>query len=263
MNYLQSCFLLDYGNRTPIKNLLLKFCKLYYQNSTRIGLIFYVNNNPYSLEFYLSLEVEFEYIDIFNNIKSEIETLSIKELSSISNINLMSDMSGRRFNSQNSALNENFINDFFSNYFVFPERSELIKKGYRSDFNTFYPNTIFFSYSNKQLIKLLDNVISKLNAESFPVFFDRKSLFISSEINKEIKTRIKECKFIIFFIDQNFLNSSYCKKELHWAKYFKVKSMFIVDKNVKFDHPNLFIHEQFSKLDVNLVYKSIKEFIFV
>lgn len=262
MTYLQSCFLLDYGNRTPIKNLLLKYSRIYHLYSSKVGLLFYVNNNPYNLELYFVLEVESDYNNIFIEIKNDIMELAIKELSSVSNINLLSDLSDRRFNVQNLYMDESDINIFFNSSFMHPERSTLIKQNYKMNFNTFYPNTIFFSYSNNNLDSLFEETISLLNADSFPVFYDRKSLFLSNEINHVIKKRIKECKFIVFFLDQEFLDSSYCKKELHWAKKFKTKSLFIVDKNVKFEHPNLYINEKFDDLDARLVYKSIKEFIF-
>ena len=261
MNYIQSCFLFDYGNRKPAKDVLEYVCDIYKHLSTEIGFIFFVNNNPYNLEFYFILEVEKEFIDEFNNIKKILQPYSIKELSILTTQTLLTQMAGRRFNSCSIPASKLYIEKAFR-LFEIKERRELKSIGYNLESPRFYPDTIFFSYSNKNLIPTFDNVIAKLNANSFPIFFDRKSLFSSEHIDKNIEYAIKDCHSLVFFIDIEFIKSDYCLRELELAKQYNKKYFLVIDKKMKFEHNNLFTEIDIENIDNDLLYNKIKEFIF-
>ncbi len=261
MSYLQSCFLFDYGNRTPVKRILLEICNEYETYANRIGFIFYVNNNPYNLEFYLVLEVENSCESLFYNIKDKFSLEAIKELSIIHNRALLQEMSGRRFQSTNISAHKDFVEMCFDSLFDIFERIDILNKEYKLFHPKFYPDTIFFSYSNKNLESVFNEVISYLNADSYPVFFDKKSLFPGNELD-DIELAIKESKAIIFFIDQKFNESSFCQQELALANKYKKKFLFIIDEKINTDSDRIFVKMDFNHLNVELLYKNIKEFIF-
>lgn len=76
MNLQQICYQCDYGDREklkePIRDLVTKY------PPQVLGVIPFVNNNPYQLEFYLIIEFEIEEIEEY--VRENIEPLCIKTI---------------------------------------------------------------------------------------------------------------------------------------------------------------------------------------
>lgn len=258
--YLQTSFSFDYGNRTPIKQVLLEVAKAYERMSTEISLMFFVNNIPYKLEFYLVLEVEEKYEKEFIEIQNKLSNYAIKELSIYTTRKLFSFMGDRRFDSLSITTGKVGI-DLAFNLFRISERSEYKSKGYKFFDHNLYTDCVFFSYSNKKLVPIFETTINRLNADAFPVFFDQKSLFLGDELNDRLEDGIKDAKAIIFFIDKMFNVSEYCLKELELAKKYKKNILMIIDSDISMNTESLFIKLDFLNLDSIELYKIIREFL--
>jgi hypothetical protein len=261
--YIQTSFLFDYGNRTPIKNILLQICEKYKNLSTEIGFIYCVNNIPYKLEFYFILDVERNYEREFFEIKQILIEYAIKELTFNTTQSLMKQMGDRRFNILTTPATKESIDVAFNSekIFLFAERLEFINKGFEFFNNSLYTDSVFFSYANKNLINIFDKTINMLNAEAFPVFFDRKSLFIGDMLEKSLHDAIKDAKSIIFFIDSEFNKSEYCLKELELAKKYNKHILMVVNNDTRINSEYLFKKIDFSTLTSDELYKIIREFL--
>lgn len=259
MNLQQICYQCDYGDREklrePIRALVTKY------SSQILGVMPFVNNNPYQLEFYLVLE--FELASIEKYIRDHIEPLCIKELSSISVNYLLQSMGERRFNSTNHIFPEQ-VNMFFDTFFFFDERIILEKKGYKPASKLFPPNTVFFSYSSNEKEKIR-TLHTHLMSYNLPIFFDMDNIQLGDDIAATIKAAIQDSKGMIFFINQKFIDSQWCKKEEEFAQQFGKKSIYIIDsnlsKNVRHDRYKsvLYIEQDFNNIDYKQLAKKILE----
>ena len=260
--YLQTSFLFDYGNRTPINKLLLEICKNYKDIGNRIGFIFCVNNIPYKLEFYFILEVEKNYEKEFTEIIQMLNECAIKELTFNTTQSLMKQMQNRRFNILTTACTKEGVNSAFNSgkIFLIDERTELKNKGFEFFSNNLYTDTIFFSYSNKNLIEIFDKTINMLNADAFPVFLDRKSLYIGNQLASCLDDAIKDAKSIIFFIDEEFKKSKYCLHEFELAEKYNKHILIILNDDEIINSKYLFKKLNFNELKPNQLYQIIREF---
>ena len=271
MNTFQTAFMLDYGNREPVRKILQSFCQKHVKSPSEAGFIFFVNNIPYSLEFYLIFETEDE--ELFKVGRKLLQKVATKELSLLTTRQLIKYSSTRRFDSISTPANINSIQTVFFLLFRFPERRYLIEKGYEflDNISIFPPNTIFFSYANKKIRNDIIKIKSLLTAEAYPVFFDVQSLFPGDNLGEKIKSYIIDAQAIVFFIDEFFMRSEFCKQELDITLENNIKHMFIIDKNLKEKCKesefklqfinSLFIEIDFNNIDHIEVYKKIKEFI--
>ncbi len=271
MNTFQTAFMFDYGNREPLMEILQSFCKKYVKIPSEAGFIFFVNNIPYNLEFYLIFETENE--ELFEVGRKLLQKVAIKELSLLTTRQLIKYSSTRRFDSISIPADINLIQMMFPSLFRFPERKYLIEKGYGflDDISIFPPNTIFFSYANKKLRNDIIKIKSLLTAEAYPVFFDIQSLFPGDNLEDKIKSYIVDAQAIVFFIDDSFMRSKFCKQELDITLENNIKHMFIIDKNLKEEYKksepklqftnSLFIETDFNNINHIELYKKIKEFI--
>jgi hypothetical protein len=243
--------------------LLLEICEKYKDISTEISFIFCVNNIPYKLEFYFVFEIERNYEKEFTKIKQMLLEYAIKELTFNTTQSLMSQMKNRRFNILTTPCTKEGIDMAFHSekIFLIDERRELKEKGFEFFSSNLYTNTIFFSYSNKKLINVFDRTINLLNADAYPVFFDRKSLYLGNQLNLSLNDAIKDAEAIIFFIDKEFQKSEYCLKELNLAKKHNKPMLMIVSDNMKIDSEYLFKKLDFNTLTPNELYKIIREFL--
>ncbi|MCT7614880.1 toll/interleukin-1 receptor domain-containing protein [Aliarcobacter butzleri] len=253
------CYQCDYGNREKLKEPIRELVTKY--SNVDLGILPFVNNNIYQLEFYLI--IEFEKKEFEKDIRETIEPFIIKELTSVSTLYLLEHIGkGRRFNVMNHIFPDQ-IDMFFKEFFIWPERKSLIDIGYSFDNSMFPPNTVFFSYSgiNK---KDLETIYSYLLGENLPVFFDLNNITLGNNINSTIEDSIKDCKGIVFFINQKFLNSKWCKKEEDLAYSNNKKIVYIIDQNLDKKEKERFnnilhIEQDFNSFDHLLIVKKILE----
>ncbi len=259
MSLQQICYQCDYGDRKklrePIRHLVTKYCPQV------LGVMPFVNNNPYQLEFYLV--VEFELDEIEQYVRKNIEPFCIKKLSSISVNYLLQSMGERRFNSLNHIFPEQ-VDLFFDTYFFFDERKELDNKGYKPASKLFPPNTVFFSYSSEDKEKI-QTLHTHLIPYNLPIFFDMDNIQFGDNIADTIEVAIKDCKGVIFFVNQKFIDSQWCKTEEEFTQHFGKKSIYIIDSNLSKDIINnryksvLYIEQDFNHIDYKYLSKKILE----
>jgi len=248
------CYKCDYGDREKLKEPIRKLVTTY--SHVDLGVLPFVNNNPYQLEFYII--VEFEKKEFEKDIRKTLQPYIVKELTSISSTYLYKHMGGRRFNTINHIFPDQ-VDMFFKDFFFWPERKDLKEIGYSFDTSMFPPNTVFFSYSNIAK-KEIETIYSYLIGSNLPVFFDLTSIVVSDNINEKIKDSIKDSKGVVFFINQKFIESSWCKEEEKLAIDFKKKVLYIIDENlVNIEDYNNILHikQDFTNLDYQYISNEI------
>ena len=189
---------------------------------------YFVNNNPYNLEFYILLsynlptEEEIAFMmQIFGN-------LGVKYRQDITMDALFREMANRRFDS--TAFYDSDSVDFFESRFCFPERKVLEEKGYiMRPFSRSKEVFISHSSENKAQIKKL---IPYLNGKSHSVWFDEYSLKIGDSLNDKIEKGIIEAEIVIFWITEEFLSSDWCIREMNISKENSCTVIYVVDKSV-------------------------------
>jgi len=245
------CYSFDYGNRTILKEPLRKLLQRY--DEQVLGVMPFVNNNPYLLEFYIIFDCEKD--EILEYIKTYITPLAIKEHSELTIEYLLKQLGNRRFNSINHIFPD-MLDNFFENFFFFPERKELLSKGYKIDTNLFPPNTIFFSYSHK-IEKFVEDIKNELKNYNLPVFVDTSSLVLGDIIDKNIEKLIEESRGVVFFIDKNFYATKWLNYEFDLANRLDKKKFLIMDDNYKEYEKYLYVKSSSKKEDVKKVVKDI------
>lgn len=238
INWQHICYQCDYGDRgklrEPIRNLVSKF------SPEILGVMPFVNNNPYQLEFYLIIEFEKEEIEDY--VRKNIEPLCIKELSSVSFNYLFGMLGERRFNSRNHIFPDE-VDLFFNDFFFFAERKELEKKGYTPASKLFPPNTVFFSYSIKEKEKV-NTLRTHLMSYNLPIFFDVDNIKPGDNIKETIESALAESKGIIFLVNNDFIKSEWCIREEELALKLGLKFLYIIDSNL----PKNIIDEKYSSI---------------
>jgi len=244
------CYSFDYGNRSILKDPLRKLLEKY--NNQVLGVIPFVNNNPYLLEFYIIFDCEKD--EIVDYIKENIASFAIKEHSELTIRYLLEQLGNRRFNVKNHIFPEE-IDVFFETFFFFPERKDLESKGYKFDYELFPPNTIFFSYSHNN-IQFVEDVKNELKNYNLPVFIDTSSLKLGDRIDEKIEKLIEESKGVVFFVDENFYKSQWFDYELKTSNKYDKKKLFILDNDYEKFKDYLYVKSNF-KDDVKEVVKTI------
>lgn len=259
MSLQQICYQCDYGDREklrePIRELVAKY------SSQVLGVMPFVNNNPYQLEFYLVIEFEDELIEGY--VRDNIEPLCIKKLSSISVNYLLQSMGERRFNSLNHIF-PSLVDQFFDSFFFFSERRELEEKGYKPPTKLFPPNTVFFSYSH-QVRDKIQALHTYLMPYNLPIFFDISNIQPGDNIANAIEMFMQDCKGVIFFVNQMFIDSQWCQKEEELSQRFGKKSIYIIDSNLSKSiiqnrySAVLYIEQDFNNINYKYIAKKILE----
>jgi hypothetical protein len=250
MSLQKICYQCDYGDRTKLKEPIRELTTNY--SHVDLGIIPFVNNNPYQLEFYII--VEFEKKEFEKDIRKILEPFVIKELTSVSALYLFQHMIGRRFNSINHIFPDQ-VDMFFKDFFFFNERKYMREIGYTFDTSMFPPNTVFFSYSDIPK-KEIETIYSYLIGNDLPIFFDLTSMVSSDILDEKIQESIQDSKGIVFFVNQKFIDSTWCMEEEKLALDLKKKVLYIIDNNLnnidKFNNV-LHIKQNFQEFDYQLI----------
>ena len=245
------CYSFDYGNRSILKEPLRKLLNKY--DEQVLGVMPFVNNNPYLLEFYIIFDCEKD--EIVDYIKENIAPFAIKEHSELTIRYLLEQLGNRRFNVKNHIFPEE-IDTFFENFFFFKERKDFLKMGYQFDKKLFPPNTIFFSYShnNKQFVEDVKNELKNYN---LPVFIDTSSLKLGDKIDEKIEKLIEESKGVVFFVDENFYKSEWLDYELKISNKYDKKKLFILDNDYEKFKDYLYVKSNFNEKEIKKIVKEI------
>lgn len=145
MSEFDMIFECDYGNRTPVKEILEELLNKYDPNLLPMVAVF-INNNPYSLELFVALsftdqDLKEVIYKKFLNIGAKLRTnLTLNDLIALQ-------LEKRQFNSY-TLLDANFCELIFNTQFFFPEKKDLEEKEYATE-PTEAKFFVFVSYSCK------------------------------------------------------------------------------------------------------------------
>lgn len=219
------CFECDYGTRSQEK-IFIKDCLQNFNPDeiTNIGIS--VNNNIYSLEFYIFLHLD-------KKIKSKFEAwLSESYPSKYRKLNLFTkDL--LLFNVQ-TFCDEQSVDFAFDNrgIFLFPERQilESLHPQYRRHN---MPPRVFLSHSSVDKPTIVEPLYDFLQTQEIDVWLDKYEIDYGDNIYQKVNEGINNAQFAIFVLTENFLNSKWAKEEISafTELIFNDKSIVIV--NVK------------------------------
>lgn len=72
---------------------------------------------------------------------------------------------------------------------------------------------VFISHSSKDK-KDVENIISYLNGQDLPVWFDKHSISVGDSITENVQMGIEESDMVVFWVTENFLASNWCRFEM-------------------------------------------------
>ena len=218
----------DYGERKKVnevsRNLLAT------QNAQSLQCIsYYVNNNPYNLEFYILVSYDDPTDEEMAYMKHSFEDIGLKYRNDITMDALFCEMSNRRFNIATFDDEEMFAIQINS-LFWFPERCELEQKGYIMKPFTI-SKKVFISHASEDKDRVR-NLIPYLNGKNMPVWFDEYSINGGEKLYDRIKKGVEESTIIIFWMSKDFLASDWCSEEIKMATDMGLKQIYLIDEEV-------------------------------
>lgn len=221
----------DYGERRKVNDVSKKL--LITQNVHSLQCIsYFVNNNPYNLEFYILVSYDEPTEDEIVFMKQNFENIGLKYRNDVTMDILFCAMQYRRFNSV-AFCDEEMFDTYISDLFWFPERQQLEENGYIMKSFTINKE-VFISHAseNKDRARKL---IPYLNGKSIAVWFDEYSIKGGEKLYDRIKKGMEEATIIVFWVSKNFLSSPWCRAEMEMAEDMKLKQIYIIDEDVNFN----------------------------
>lgn len=217
----------DYGNREDVINATKYLLDKQGDRSLQC-VSYFVNNNPYNLEFYILLSYNLPTEEEILYMMQLLGNLGVKYRQDITVDVLFAEMGNRRFDS--AALFDSDSVEFFKSRFLVPERKTLEEKGYvMRPFSRSKEVFISHSSENKAEVKKL---IPYLNGKSHSVWFDEYSLKIGDSLNDKIEKGIVEAELVLFWITEEFLSSDWCIREMDISKENNCTVIYVVDKSI-------------------------------
>ncbi len=119
----------DYGNRSHLIPILKEILEKQNANSLQMVQAF-INNNPYTLEFYLVLSYDSPEEQHIAEMIAMLQNADLIYRPDITHNELFSEFGNRRFNSS-TFVNGGDLEIRFSHLFVFVEKKELREQGYK------------------------------------------------------------------------------------------------------------------------------------
>lgn len=218
----------DYGERTKVFQVTRKL--LAAQSAQSLQCIsYFVNNNPYNLEFYILVSYDDPTEDEMMYMKRCFEDIGLKYRNDITGDALFFEMANRRFNTA-SFLDETSFYIQIGCIFAFAERHELEAKGFIMKPFTINKE-VFISHASENKDKVR-KLIPYLNGKSMSVWFDEYSIKSGEKLYDRIKSGIEESTVIVFWVSREFLTSSWCREEMSMAADMEVKQIYIIDEDV-------------------------------
>ena len=219
----------DYGDRSKTIDATKKLLET--QNIDSLQCVsYFVNNNPYYLEFYVVVSYNVPKDNDIKYMKTLFENIGLKYRNDITMNMLFREMKNRRFNSK-AFGNADYVNADDPVLFLFQERGVLQKMGYQM-----YPFTrskeIFISHSsgNKPKVRQL---IPYLNGNNHSVWFDEYSIKVGESLMDKINEGMLRSDTIIFWVTKEFISSNYCINEVDIALENNLKVINLVENDIE------------------------------
>ncbi len=223
----------DYGERRKVYNISKML--LATQDAQSLQCIsYYVNNNPYNLEFYILVSYNDPTEEEIVHMKQNFEDIGLKYRNDVTMDALFCEMKNRRFNTA-SFCDEELFDIQIDSLFCFPERCELEEKGYiMKPFAI--SKEVFVSHASEDKDRIR-KLIPYLNGKNIPVWFDEYSIKGGEKLYDRIKKGMEESTVIVFWVSREFLTSQWCSEEMEMAEDMELKQIYIIDEDV--DHNEL------------------------
>ena len=220
----------DYGERRKVYDVSKKLLTTQKAESLQC-ISYFVNNNPYNLEFYILVSYNTPTEEEMVYMKQNFENIGLKYRNDVTMDTLFCEMKNRRFNSVAFCDEKEFDRDV-EGLFWFPERRKLEKMGYIMKSFTINKE-IFISHAseNKDRIRKL---IPYLNGKNMAVWFDEYNINGGDRLYDRIKSGMEEATVIVFWVSKGFLKSNWCREEMKIAADMKLKQIYIIDEDVDF-----------------------------
>jgi TIR domain len=76
---------------------------------------------------------------------------------------------------------------------------------------------VFISHAGPQKQTIAASLQAELHRRGVSTFLDETSLRPGDDADAEMEAALRSCSFVVFVLTPDFLRSSYCMEELHWA----------------------------------------------
>ncbi|ELI1841574.1 toll/interleukin-1 receptor domain-containing protein [Vibrio fluvialis] len=246
-DYIWEC---DYGEHSRFIDILKIIVSE--QNADELGMCaLFVNNNPYNLEFYVVLSYEHPKGGQVEKMLGLMTGAGARMRPDIPMSDLMSEMLKKRYNSV-TIVDSMTLDEAKNGLFQFKERSEVAKVISMRPLGNRIP--VFLSHASPDK-PIVEDVIPYLSRHGLPVWYDKISIDYGENIVSAVQSGIVESGAVIFFVTSNFLNSSWCRREMQsflgrYAGGQNVLILTVVAEDVNHNDLPLFLQEiKYLKLD--------------
>jgi hypothetical protein len=226
MNY-DLIFECDYGNRTPIKELLKELLTTYDADTLPLAGIF-VDNTPYTLSLFVVLNFIADNESLRIKVTEAFKSTGSRLRTDITFGDLLESLKDRKFNFKTFIDAEQCEATFKEGMFFFAEKKDLIEKLYVvGDIKP--ENLVFVSYSSANSSDI-DNFIHILNRRGIAVWYDKHCVDYGESLVDRIQQGIAESIAVIFWVSKDFLLSNWCKTEMEsfLNKYASKRDILII-----------------------------------
>ncbi|EGG92842.1 hypothetical protein IMCC1989_2444 [gamma proteobacterium IMCC1989] len=199
----------DYGERQPVLNVIGQL--LDSQNEYELGMCsFFVNNNPYQLEFFVVFGYETPKDSKIQVMKEKMLSVGARFRVDIIFDEMTKLSTKKRFNSFVVSTSDQ-IGFAVENTFQFADRAYVSSKVPMGPLGAELP--IFLSHSTIDK-PFVEELIPYLSRHGLAVWYDKLNISYGESITSAIMNGIDDSGAVIFFITESFLSSNWCKEEM-------------------------------------------------
>lgn len=233
----------EYGKRNHLIPIFKKL--LQEQDASSLNMLeIFVNNNPYSLEFFVVVIYGKPKENHIEKMIHLFEKAGLIIRNDITFDFLFKEIANRRYNVC-TFLSEETVDLQFDAMFGIPEIESLEERGYFvRPFGK--EKQVFISYSSKDE-EDIENIIPYLNAQELPVWFGKRSISVGESITEKVQQGIEESDMVIFWVTDNFLVSNWCQVEMTaYVKKLieeKIRMIIVLDDGIGIKKLPLFLRD--------------------
>lgn len=212
----------EYGNRTSYRPFLIQLMNKFDKDSL-VGIAFFVNNNPYNLEFLLFLQFK-ENDDLFEAwLKNSYPEYNHKFVFNYHLNDLIKNQKDYKRYNLVTIVNQDDLDMILTknknHLFNFPEEKTLSQIfGKQTDSKVF---EVFLSHSSLDK-KLIDLIFFELQKVEIKIWYDKFEIDFGDSISDKINEGLDKSDLGLICMSKNFLESNWGKGELN---YFLQKRM--------------------------------------
>lgn len=172
--------------------------------------LLYANNNPYNLELYIVFGYETPVEGQIDEMKQSMAACGARYRSDLTNDDLFNELANKRFQ-HSTAAGPDSIDMIAPTLFWYKGRSEVASVISMKPLGKALPVFLSHSSHNKPFV---EDLIPYLNSKGLPVWYDKINIQYGETIVTAIQEGIVTSGAVIFFITDEFLQSSWCKTEM-------------------------------------------------